>query len=109
MYILAQISILNVFLIIIGACFGLSIGIMSMAFGPIQIIYSGYCLKRIFDLDWPSFIIRSLIFGGVLFILGIIVTVVFGFIGYKTGMFDEMIEAKKAAIEAQNAIKDSIN
>jgi len=109
MYILAQMSILNVFLILIGASFGLSIGVLSMVFGPIQIIYSGYCLKRIFDLDWSNFILRTLIFFGVLIVLAVIFTAIFSVFAIKSGMFDEMIKAKRAAIEAQKIIKDSIN
>lgn len=100
MYILAQISIISVFLTLIGASFGLSIGLMSMILGPIQLIYSGYSLKRIFNLDWPNFILRTLIFIGVLIVLTVIFLVVFGIVAYNTGFLNEMIDAQKQAIEA---------
>lgn len=100
MYILAQLSMINVVIILIGAASGMDLGTMSMLFGPLQIIYSGYCLKRIFNLDWPNFILRTLIFFGVLVIITIIFAIVFIIVAKYTGSLDTMIEAQRQAIEA---------
>ncbi|WP_411768366.1 DUF3667 domain-containing protein [Winogradskyella sp. A3E31] len=105
MYILAQLSIFGVIIMIAGAACGLDVGLISMILGVFQIIYSGYCLKRIFNLDWPNFILRSLIFFGVLLVLGVLFTVLFIVIAKYTGVLDSMIEAQKQAIEAAKQVK----
>ncbi|MDO1499888.1 DUF3667 domain-containing protein [Winogradskyella maritima] len=103
MYLLAQLSMVNVILTIIGAMFGFEMGEMSILFGPLQLLFSGYCLKRIFNLDWPNFMLRSLIFFGVLVVISIIFSIVFAIIAKQTGMLDAIIEAQKQAIEASKS------
>ncbi len=105
MYLLAQMSIVNVFIILITAGCGIPIGIMSMAFAPIQFFYVGYVLKRVFKLDWPNLILRTLIFIGVVVVLIVLSTIAFILIAKYTGMLDELIEAQKQAIEAAKEAK----
>ena len=100
MYLLAQVSIINVFIILIAAWFGISIGVMGIAFAPILLCYMGYALKRIFELDWPNFILRTLIFICVVIAFFVIITIVTFIIAKYTGTLDEMIGAQKQAIEA---------
>ena len=100
MYVLAQFSMFSFFILLIGAFFGFDIGSLSVISGPLQLLYFGYCVKRIFNLDWPNFILRTLIFFGVLIVLGIIFIIVFIIVAKYTGMLDAMIEAQRQAIEA---------
>lgn len=105
MYILAQISIVNTIIMGVGATFGFPIGLMSMFLGPLQIIYSGYCLKRIFKLDWPNFILRTLIFFIIMFVLFVLVVVTMIVLAKYTGFLDEFIEAQRQAAEAAKNAK----
>lgn len=95
MYILAQTSIINSILIGIGGALGFSIGILSMIFGPLQLIYSGYCLKRVFDLDLKNLAFRTFIFIVVLAIFSILFTAIFILIVKNNGGLEAFIEAQK--------------
>ena len=95
MYILAQTSIINSILIGIGGAVGFSIGTLSMIFGPLQLIYSGYCLKRVFDLDLKNLAIRTFIFIVVLAILSILFTAIFILFVKHNGGLEAFIEAQK--------------
>lgn len=97
MYILAQISILNSILIGIGASLGYSIGTLSLIFGPLQLIYSGYCLKRVFDLDFKNLALRTFIFVVLLIILSFLFSIVFILILKNNGGLEAFIEAQKKA------------
>jgi len=95
MYILAQISLMNSILIAIGASLGFTIGTLSLIFGPLQIIYSGYCLKRVFELDIKNFILRTVIFILCLIILSIVFSIIFILIVKLNGGLENFIEAQK--------------
>ena len=95
MYILAQTSIINSILIGIGGAVGFSIGTLSMIFGPLQLIYSGYCLKRVFDLDLKNLAIRTFIFIVVLAILSILFIAIFILVVKNNGGLEAFIEAQK--------------
>lgn len=109
MYLLAQLSFVGFITTMIGALSGLSLGIMSFVSAPILFIYIGYCLKRIFNLDWTNFIMRTLIFFCVLIVVIIITAIIMFIIMYFNGDLKEMYETQKAAAEAAKTIKDSIN
>jgi hypothetical protein len=102
MYILAQMSIVIIFISLFAAAFGISIDTLSIISGPLQLIYTGYALKRIFNLDWPNLILRTLIFLGITIVLSVIVIVISGLIAYNTGMLDEII---KAAEQARDSVQ----
>lgn len=109
MYLLAQTSFMGFLVTVIGAASGLSLGAMSFISMPMLFIYIGYCLKRIFNLDWTNFIMRSLIFICILIALIVLIAIVMGIVMYMNGDFQKMVETQKATAEASRAIKDSIN
>ncbi|SHH31369.1 DUF3667 domain-containing protein [Winogradskyella jejuensis] len=109
MYLLAQLSIIGFFIVIISAMCGLSFGQVSFISGPLLLIYIGYSLKRIFNLDWLNFIMRTLIFICVLIVFGIIASIIMFGVMYFNGDFEKMVEAQRKAIEAQKVLKDTIN
>ena len=91
----------NLFTILIGASFGFDIGVMSLVISlPLQFLYFGYSIKRIFNLDWPNFLLRTLIFIGIIVVLYIIAIVITLTVMYFTGGLESMIEAQKQAIDA---------
>ncbi|GAA4269826.1 DUF3667 domain-containing protein [Hyunsoonleella aestuarii] len=79
MYILAQLSIFGAILNIIGAVIGTSLGQLAYLNLPIQILYSAYCLKRLYKLSLQGIILRTLLFIGI-FIISYIV-VIFAIVG----------------------------
>ena len=67
---------------------------------PLQIIYSAYCLKRLFGISVKKIILRTLFFLivlGVFFIAGSILAAI---VMYFNGDMMEMMEAQRAAKEA---------
>ncbi|GGI58196.1 DUF3667 domain-containing protein [Winogradskyella haliclonae] len=109
MYLLAQLSAIGTVIIVTAAAFDLSLGTTSLILSPIQFIYIGYALKRIFNLDWTNFIMRTLIFICALIAFTVIASIVTGVLMYFNGDFQKMIEAQKAANEAARTVKDTIN
>jgi hypothetical protein len=103
LYIQAQISISSAILVISLAAIGLSTSILGMAVIPLMVVYSAYCLKRLYGLGLFDIIIRSLLFCVVLGITLVIITLAILGIMFITGDFQEMIEAQKAAIEASKS------
>lgn len=97
MYILAQLSISGAIVFIICGSLGYTLGSISLIFAPVQIVYSSYCLIRIFKLNLANFLIRLLILVVVVLILGFISTIVFLAYIYFTDGFEAFIEAQKAA------------
>jgi len=77
MYIFSQIAIFLALFQILGTVFGLSIGTASIISLPLQILYSAYCLKRLYNLSLKGIILRTLFFLLVLFIIIIILTILF--------------------------------
>lgn len=100
MYIQAQISIVSSIAVIVLGAFGLASNAIGMSMIPLMILYSAYCLKRIYKLRLIDIIARTLLFGVVLIIVFILITILMVAIMYLTGDLQEMIEAQKAAIEA---------
>ncbi|MFD1163478.1 DUF3667 domain-containing protein [Hwangdonia seohaensis] len=100
LYAQAQISIciavLSIIIIPLNIMSFATIGFFIM---PLQIIYFTYCLKRVYGLNNTQTLIRTLIFIGILGLLMFIIMVAGVVFALKSGMFDEMIEAKKAAAE----------
>lgn len=108
LYIQAQISISSAILVISLAAIGLSTSILGMAVIPLMVVYSAYCLKRLYGLDLFNIIIRSLLFCVVLGITLVIITIAMLGIMFLTGDLHEMFEAGKKAAE-ETAKKQSIN
>ncbi len=87
MYILAQMSVVGTVLTIGTASFGITLGKSSLFIMPLQIVYSAYCLKRLYKLSLTGIILRTLLFLGILLLLFIVFTIIFtiGLILYNGG------------------------
>ncbi|BAO74655.1 hypothetical protein WPG_0425 [Winogradskyella sp. PG-2] len=112
MYIMAQFSLVSSFLNIILLVFQLPAGILGSASIFLQIAYFAYCYKRMYKLSFSGIILRSLFFFGILIVIMIgigILGVIIGIIYKDSEVMQSLIESQKAAIEAQKALKDSIN
>ena len=101
MYILSQLTIVSAFIMVFAAYFGGTIGGIGLIITlPLQIIYSAYCLKRLFGISVKKIILRTLFFLivlGVFFIAGSILAAI---VMYFNGDMMEMMEAQRAAKEA---------
>lgn len=108
-YIQAQISITSAVLVVLLVSLSVPATVVSFGIIPLMIFYSAYCLKRTLNLTNGNMLVKTMIFFAILGVLFIISTVVMAIVMYTNGTFDQMIEAKKASIEAQRALKDSLN
>ena len=97
MYLQAQISIVSAIAGIILTLFGITQGVMSLIAIPLMILYSAFCLKRLYNLNFQHIVLRTLLFLVVLGIVFIIISVVMAVIMFINGDLQSMIEAKKAA------------
>lgn len=100
LYIQSQISIVTGVLGIIISFFGISQGIFSMFSIPIMIIYSAFCLKRLYSLNFKNIFLRTLLFLVVLGIVLVAVSIIMAIVMFFNGDFQSMIETQKAAREA---------
>ncbi|WP_179020679.1 DUF3667 domain-containing protein [Winogradskyella forsetii] len=101
LYIQAQISIVSAIVVVALAIIGLNTNILGIATLPLMVIYSAYCLKRLYNLNTLDIIVRTLLFLVVLGITFFIITIVMLGVMFFTGELQEMFEAgKKAAEEA---------
>ena len=103
MYIQAQISIVSAIVIVFLGVVGLSSSIVGMLTLPLMILYAAYCLKRIYKLNFLEITLRTILFGGVLFVFFIILTIILVAVMYFNGDLQQMIEAQKAAQQAAGA------
>ncbi|WP_298239131.1 DUF3667 domain-containing protein [uncultured Algibacter sp.] len=100
MYILAQLSILGTILNLVGVMTGTSIGQLAYINLPLQILYSAYCLKRLYKLSFTDIVIRTLLFVAIfIFLYIVIVIAILGIMFLIEGpdFFKNIIEAQKAA------------
>jgi len=97
LYLQAQISLASALILPIVALLGLSSPFVGMFTLPVMIIYNYYCLKRLYQLDIPQMLLRTLFFFAIFFIVFIILTIIMGITMYLNGDFDQMIEAQKQA------------
>lgn len=100
MYIFSQMAIFGALFQIIGAVFGISLGTIGIIFLPIQILYSSYCLKRLFNLSLKGIILKMLFFLVILSIAIVIFSILYLVILYFNGGLQEIIDTQKAAKEA---------
>ncbi|HMB99686.1 MAG TPA: DUF3667 domain-containing protein [Flavobacteriaceae bacterium] len=100
MYIIAQLTILGAFIVVFSALVGLKMGNISFYVMLMQITFSAYCLKRLYQLSFKGIVLRTLFFLLILlvfYVIAIIVTMVIMFATGGTEVFKEMIEAQRAA------------
>ncbi len=100
MYIQAQISIISLFYTVGLLILGVPFIVLSYLIIPLMIVYSAFCLKRLYGLNFQEIILRTLIFLIILGVFMVILTIIMTGAIFLMGGFDEMIEAKKAAKEA---------
>ncbi len=77
MYILAQLSIIGVFLQVFSAILGISMGSASIPLFAFQIIYSAFCLKQLYSLSLKGILLKTLLLFLILFILLILYVIIF--------------------------------
>ena len=100
MYIFSQMAIFGALFQIICAVFGISLGTSSIIFLPLQILYSAYCLKRLFNLSLKRIILKMLLFLVILSIAMVIFSILFLIVMYFNGSLQEMIDTQRALKEA---------
>lgn len=101
LYIQAQISIVSAVLTITLLALGMDFMLTSLLSGILMIVYGAYCLKRLYELSTPGIILRTMGFLGIFVLVCIIGGIGFAIWMIFTESGQEMIEAQKAAIEAQ--------
>lgn len=100
MYIQAQISIVSLFYLVGLLILGVSFMVLSISIIPLMILYSAFCLKRLYGLNFQEIIFRTLIFLIIFGVFMVLLMVIFIGMMFLTGGIDEMIEAQKAAKQA---------
>jgi hypothetical protein len=111
MYIMAQFSLVSSFLNIALLVLQLPSGLLGTSSIFLQMIYFGYCYKRIYVLSIGGLILRTLWFLGILLITMIVIIIlgILSAIIFKdSDVIQGVIEAQKKAAEAQKILKDSI-
>lgn len=96
MYIAAHLSIASSLLIIMTSFFGVNFGIIGILSIPIQILFSTYCFKRLFNLNFKSTLLKTILFLLVLTVLCVIFIVLAAVVMYYNGTLDDIREAQKA-------------
>ncbi|OUR92174.1 hypothetical protein A9Q87_06730 [Flavobacteriales bacterium 34_180_T64] len=103
MFITAQLSIVGAFIVIPFAMFGIKMGSISLFILGFQLLYSAYCLKRLYQLSFKGIVLRTLWFIVVFFVLYIIAIIaVLAILFFTQGpeFFKELIETQRATSEA---------
>ncbi len=100
MYSQSQMAILIAVCAIISISLGLNFYIISFISFPITIVYTAFCLYRLYKLDFKEMILRSLIFLIVFAITAVIYLIIVTLVMYLTGDMQQIIEAQKSAREA---------
>lgn len=111
MYIMAQFSLVSSFLNIALLVLQLPSDLLGTSSIFLQMIYFGYCYKRIYVLSIGGLILRTLWFLGILLITMIVIIILgilFAIIFKDSDVIQGVIEAQKKAAEAQKVLKDSI-
>lgn len=97
LYIQSQISIVSGILGIIISFLGVSQGTFSLFSIPMMIIYSAYCLKRLYGLNFKNIFWRTLLFMVILAVVFVIASIFMAIIMFINGDFQSIIEAKKVS------------
>ncbi|MCK7591365.1 DUF3667 domain-containing protein [Subsaxibacter sp. CAU 1640] len=97
MYIQAQLSLTSSVLMIPIMWLNWNVGLISFAFVGLMILYSAFCLKRLYDLNLSNMILRTLIFLALMLVFWFIVGIIMFVVWYLNGNLDTMIEAQRAA------------
>jgi hypothetical protein len=102
MYTISQMAITGVIIILTSATLGFTMGNVVFIFLPLQILYSAYCLKRLYALNLKKIILKTLLFlivFSVFYLLAIIVFMLILIFVYYGGIheFKEAMEQMQKA------------
>ncbi|MEL0454615.1 DUF3667 domain-containing protein [Flavobacteriaceae bacterium SZ-1-7] len=97
LYIQGQMSIVSGILGIIAAAIGINQGIFSLYAIPVMILYSAYCLKRLYSLNFINIVLRTILFLVILMVLFVMFSILMAVVMYLNGDLQTAIEAQKAA------------
>jgi hypothetical protein len=97
MYTTAQTTILSTFIVLIFAILNLGLTLISILILPIIILYSAYCLKRLYKLDFSEIILKTFLFIPILiiFYLAFIILGMIIYYAFSPETFQQMIDARK--------------
>lgn len=108
-YILSQISIIGAVYTIICAAFGITLGYSEPILGAVLVLYSAYCLKKLYGLTMKGILLRTLLCFVIVGVFFTFVSIVAGIFMIKNGAFKELIEAQKSAKEISYNNSSAIN
>lgn len=99
MYIISQTSIVSATYSVLAAALGLTISDIGLYYViPFQIIYSAYCLKRLFAISLTAIVLRTLFFLVILSIFMIIFGLAMTWIMMLNGDLQSLLDAKQNAV-----------
>ena len=96
----SQVSIVSALLGVLGACFGIANGLISMSLLPLMVIYAAYMFKKLYKLTFGHIIIRTLLFFGVGGAFFVVLSIVIGIVMFLNGDMQQIMEAQEAARQA---------
>lgn len=73
LYILSQLTLIMILPTLVSLALGYDMGNISIITMVLQVVYSAYCLKRVFDLSLKGIILKTLLF----FVVGIVFYLIF--------------------------------
>jgi hypothetical protein len=97
MYIQAQMSIASAIILTLFVMVGFNFIVLSYFYIAAMIVYSAYCLKRLYKLTKSEIILKTLIFGLIMGALLILIVIVMVALMFLNGSFQEAVEAGKVA------------
>ncbi|MDO5981542.1 DUF3667 domain-containing protein [Flavivirga spongiicola] len=97
LYLQAQMSIITAITSVLFSSVGINQGIVSVVSIPLMILYSAFCLKRLYNLNFRNIFLRTLLFLVILGITFFVIEIIMLGIMYSNGSLQELIEAQKAA------------
>ena len=102
MYVVGQLSVLGSLIIIPSVILDVKMGVITPFVLILQIVYSAYCLKRLYNLSVKGIFLRTLFFLVVLIVFYIlsIILVMVGVFLIEPDFFNNFIEASRTAKEA---------
>lgn len=97
MYVMAQLSIAGAVVVLMTAVFGLDMATISIFISGFQIIYSGYCLKRLYGLSLKGILLKTLLFVVIAVAIYLVLIILFVIVILIMGGPEVLIEMGKAA------------
>jgi ribosomal protein L32 len=97
MYLAAHLSIISTIIVITTSALGLNFGIIGLFTIPLQILFSAYCFKRLFELSFKTILLKTIFFILILIIVFIILSIFSAIAMYFNGSFEEFKKAKMNA------------